>query len=52
MNIGSVEGTGVFKKVLRERLQTVKIHNSDVVMSESILAVKIGMSAVAVLEQT
>ncbi len=35
--------------MLRERLQTVKINNSDVVMSESILAERIGMSAVVVL---
>ncbi len=34
--------------MLRERLQTVKINNSDVVMSESILAERIGMSAVVV----
>jgi hypothetical protein len=48
MNIGSVELTGVFKKLLRERLRTVKIHNSDSLMSESILVVRGGMSTVVV----
>jgi hypothetical protein len=34
--------------VLRERLRTVKTHNSDLLMSESTPAVRIGMSAVVV----
>ncbi len=47
MNIGSVEGTGVFK-VRPESLRMVKTNNSDLLMSESILAEGIGMSAVVV----
>ena len=34
--------------MLRERLRTVKINSSDLLMYESIIAVRIGMSAVVV----
>jgi hypothetical protein len=47
MNIGSVELTGVFSSASREA-EDGKINNSDVVMSESILAVRGGMPAVVV----
>jgi len=47
MNIGSVEGTGVFRSASREAVDG-EINNSVVVMSERILAVRIGMSAVVV----
>jgi hypothetical protein len=36
------------QKVLRERLRTVSINGSDVLMSGSIIGVRVGMSAVVV----
>jgi hypothetical protein len=42
-----VEGTGVFKSASRE-LEDGENNNTDVVVSESILAEGIGMSAVVV----